>query len=142
MEAIVQKLTTLLNLMGLDDAKVVVDEEHRKVSLYINDGFVQENLAQVLPAFEHLMNLILKHDGFSQFVVDVNSYRKERERLIVELARAAARKAVATKQEIELPPMNSYERRLVHVEITTHPELTTESMGVGKDRHVVIKRVG
>ena len=37
--------------------------------------------------------------------------------------------------------MNAYERRLVHVEISTHPDLRTESVGVGKDRHIVIQLI-
>jgi len=73
--------------------------------------------------------------------VDLNYYRKERERLIAELARAAAKKASITKEEVALPPMNAYERRLVHVELTTHPELKTESIGVGRERHVIIKQL-
>ena len=74
-------------------------------------------------------------------VVDLNYYRKERERLIAELARAAAKKATVTREEVELPPMNAYERRLVHLEITTHPDLKTESAGIGKERHVIIKHL-
>lgn len=96
-----------------------------------------------MSALDHLVNRIIYRgedgSGEAPYVVDVNYYRRERERLIVELARAAARKAVATKTQIELPPMNGYERRLVHVEITTHQELKTESVGLGKDRHIIIR---
>jgi len=37
--------------------------------------------------------------------------------------------------------MNSYERRLVHMEIASNPDLKTESVGIGKTRHVVIKPI-
>jgi predicted RNA-binding protein Jag len=37
--------------------------------------------------------------------------------------------------------MNSYERRIVHVELAIHPEVTTESMGVGKERYVIVKPI-
>ena len=38
--------------------------------------------------------------------------------------------------------MNSYERRLVHVELAIHPDVTTESIGAGKNRYVIIKPIG
>ena len=43
--------------------------------------------------------------------------------------------------EVSLDPMNSYERRLVHNIINEYSNLTTESYGEGKDRHVVIKYI-
>jgi predicted RNA-binding protein Jag len=141
MDKFMEKLNNLLNLMNFNEVKVTVDEEHRKISVFIDDKLVQESLATFLPALEQLVNLMLKKDGLPSYVVDVNYYRKERERLILELARAAAHKAMITKVDVELPPMNAYERRLVHMEITTHPDLKTESAGLAKDRHIVIKHV-
>ena len=38
--------------------------------------------------------------------------------------------------------MNSYERRLVHTALAIHPDVTTESVGEGKERYVVIKPIG
>ena len=121
--------------------KVTADEEHRKVSIVIDDEVVQENLSSVIEALDHIFNLMLRKEGKPTFIIDLNYYRKERERLIGELARAAAHKAMVTKQDVELPPMNAYERRLVHMEITTHPSLKTESVGLGKERHIVIKHL-
>lgn len=46
-----------------------------------------------------------------------------------------------TKSEIALPAMNAYERRLVHVEISTRPDLKTESVGMGKERHIIIQLI-
>lgn len=131
----------LLSLMGFTEVRVEVEEEHKKIGIVIGDGLTREEVGLMLPSLEHVVNLITRHEKLPPYVVDVNYYRKERERLIAELARAAARKAVATKTQVELPPMNGYERRLVHVEIATHPELTTESVGTGKERRVIIKRV-
>lgn len=141
MERSMEKVKTLLSLMGFNEVRVEVEEEHKKIGIVIGDGLTREEVGLILPSLEHIVNLITRQEKLPPYVVDVNYYRKERERLIAELARAAARKAVATKAEVELPPMNGYERRLVHVEIATHPELTTESVGTGKERRVIIKRV-
>src|SRR6185295_16804276 len=87
----------------------------------------------------HLIQLVARKQGAQPVFLDINNYRREREHLIVELARATARKAVATKTEIPLPAMNSYERRLAHMELAAHPEVTTESVGRGRSRYVIVK---
>jgi len=140
MERVIQKLKTLLEIMGFNEARVNFDETHRKISIFIEDEIIRKQIPNILPAFDCLVNLIARQEGENSVIVDLNYYRKERERLIIELARAAARKALATQTPIELPPMNAYERRLVHMEITTHPDLTTESIGQGKERRVVVKK--
>ena len=141
MERVKENVIKIIELMGLPEPQVSIDEEHKKISLLIDDNVIYNNIPVFLPALEHVCGLILRKYDFPVFVIDVNYYRKERERIIAELARAAAKKATITKTNIELPPMNSYERRLIHTEITLHPELTTESMGEGKERRVVIKRI-
>ena len=144
MEEILKKIEELIRLMGFNkkDVKVGADEEHRKISLKINDEVVQGKVTpQIMSAFNLLINQILRKHNESHCVVDLNYYHKERERLIIELARAAAKKAIMTKENIELPTMNSYERRIVHVEIATHPELETESIDQKERRRVVIKHL-
>ncbi len=141
MEHLTEHIQKTLELMGFGDATVNIDHENRRVSIVVDDNLVRDQVASVLSALDHLFNLILHKEKSPSYVIDLNYYRRERERLIIELARATARKAMATKTEIELPPMNAYERRLVHVEIATHPELKTESSGDGKDRHVIIKHI-
>lgn len=141
MDTVRENLTKILTLMGIADPQISIDEEHKKVSIIVDDKAVYANLPVLLPAFEHLSSIIFKKHNLPPFILDINYYRKERERLIADLARAAAKKAMVTKSNVELPPMNSYERMLVHTEITLHPELTTESTGDGKERRVVIKRI-
>lgn len=139
MTEIVQKTETLLKLMGFEKIRIDFDEAHSKLSIFVDDEVLSSRVASALPAIEHILNLMVKSN--KSLIVDLNYYRKERERLITELARAAAKKATLTKKEVELPPMNAYERRLVHLELTTHPQLKTESIGVGKERRVVIKHL-
>jgi spoIIIJ-associated protein len=136
-----EKVQNLLELMGFSRAEVTVDDEHRKILIIVDDELIRANMAVVLPAIEHLVNLMIHKENLPIYIVDINYYRRERERLIVELAKAAAKKAVITKSEVSLPAMNAYERRLVHVEISTHPDLKTESVGIGKDRHIVIQLI-
>jgi predicted RNA-binding protein Jag len=141
MQELFEKVKKIVELGGFQGVETHIDEEHRKISFMIEDRVVSENVTTFLPALDHLLGLIFRKEKQNPFVIDVNYYRKERERLISELARAAAKKAIITKQDVELPSMNGYERRLVHMEIATHPELRTESTGEGKERRVVIRRI-
>lgn len=131
----------LIEAMGFADYKLEIDEEHRHGSVYLFDGeqIVKDNLPTLVESLNHLFQLIAQRHNEEAIYLDINNYRKEREKLITELARAAARKVVATKKEMTLPAMNSYERRIVHVELAAHPEVKTESQGTGKERSVIIK---
>ena len=129
MEQIQEKIKTILELMGLRNARITLDESYRKISIFIDDEFIQSQVERILPALDHVCNLLLRKDNLPSYVVDLNLYRKERERLITELARAAAHKAAVRKESVELPPMNAYERRIVHMELADKPDLVTESIG-------------
>ncbi len=134
------KTEELFKHLGLQ-SEIMSDPERRRLSVMVDGREIRENIASVLPALDHLVNLMVRKDTRELLIVDLNHYRKERERLIVDLARAAAHRAMVTKEDVELPPMNAYERRLVHVEIQSHPELRTESVGTGKARRTFIRRI-
>ncbi len=141
MEQIQEKIKKIVELMGFRGARVTQDDNYRKISVVIDDDLIQSQIERVLPALDHICNLMLRKEELPSYVVDLNFYRKERERLIVELARAAAHKAALRKESVELPPMNAYERRIVHMELADKPDLVTESIGDSKDRRVVVKRI-
>ncbi|MDP1689312.1 MAG: R3H domain-containing nucleic acid-binding protein [bacterium] len=134
----------LIEFMAFEEAEVKCDEETRKISIFINDPvtpFLKKNLGQYVQDFSLLTHLIAKKLNEPLFFIDINNYRVERERIIHEFAKAAAKKVMATKEPIPLPPMNAYERRLVHTTLAVHPEVKTESVGEGRERHIVIALV-
>ncbi len=140
MEQLKQTIQQILEKIGFKDFSIEIDSENRKISILINDGeWLKEWLPKLVSEFNYLVNLIYKKTSQESVFVDINNYRKERERLIVELAKAAARKALMTKEEIKLPAMNAYERRLIHVELSTRPDVKTESIGSGLERGVIVK---
>lgn len=128
--------------MGFNDHSLSYDLESQRITIFIpeeNEWF-KEFLPDFIFSLERLATTMVKKTNDDEAVfLDINNYRRERESVILEMAKAAARKAVATKEKIALPPMNAYERRLVHLEISSRPDLTTESHGLGKDRYVVVK---
>ncbi len=140
LETIVKKI---IGLMGFKDFKVEINEADKRGVIFITEDYdlIKNNAANLVESLNHLVWQIAKEHEFPVVHFDINNYRQEREKIITELAKAAAKKAAITKQEVSLPPMNAYERRLVHVELATHPDVATESIGAGPSRYVVIKPI-
>lgn len=136
-------ITNIVERLGFVDYRIEVRQDRKRLSLFIydNPNLIRENLLGMVEALNHLLRMIAKKENLDPIFLDINNYRQEREGLIAELARAAAKKVLQTKEEIQLPLMNSYERRLVHVELAVHPEVTTESVGVGRGRYVIVKPI-
>lgn len=129
--------------MGFRDYHLEIDAKEGRGSLFIyeDNAFIKENLPVIVESMNHIIQMVAKKNQANAFFLDINNYRRDRENIITELARAAAKRVAATKEKISLPAMNSYERRLVHVELAIHPDVTTESIGAGKDRYVIIKPI-
>lgn len=71
--------------------------------------------------------------------LDISNYKVKKLKNIERLVRGIAEDVEASQITVSLDPMNSYERRLVHTLVSEYPNLVTESVGEGKDRHVTIK---
>lgn len=141
MESLKKTIEQVLKPTGLDFS-VEADVEGKRISIFfLDEGLVERFLPELMRDMDHLVRLMSKKMQLDRVVVDVNNYKKERERIITELAKAAARKALMEKKEITLPAMNAYERRLVHVELATRPDIKTESIGEGESRQVIIKPI-
>jgi len=134
---------TIVDLVGFSDYRLDVKPEERRGSLFIyeNQNLLQQQLPMLVEAMNHLLQMVARKNQTEAIFLDINNYRHDRENLIGELARAAAKKATATKTDVSLPAMNSYERRLVHMALAIHPEVRTESAGEGKERYVIVKPI-
>ncbi len=136
-------INNLIKKMGFNDFSVNFDKEHGHCSVFIHEdeNLLKEQIQVFVENINKIIKLIADKNNTKSIFVDINNYRKKREELIIELARAAAKKAITTKEEVSLPPMNSYERRLAHIELMSHPEVSTESQGKGKNRFVIVKPI-
>ncbi len=74
-----------------------------------------------------------------KMTIDVNDYKEKKQEQLVRLAKKIAKEVGKTKIEAKLDPMNSYERRLIHNELSSHKYVTTESRGEEPNRYIVIK---
>jgi predicted RNA-binding protein Jag len=134
------KIKKMVELMGLTSVSVEVDSETKRVSVLAGEEeWLKKFLPDLVESLKYLINVMARKEGAETYFVDVNNYRKDRERLIAELAKAAAQKVANTKTEVRLPAMNSYERRIVHTELSMRPDVKTESSGEGRERCVVVR---
>lgn len=136
-------INELIKKMGFKNFNFDFNAERQQGLLFIyeNENFIKENLPALIENINKIVQLVAKKHNIKPIFVDINNYKKEREKLIIELVKAAARRAALNKEEIHLPPMNSYERRIAHLQLISNPEVTTESRGKGKNRFVVIKPI-
>lgn len=140
MQRLKEVINQLMPMFGFREARVDFDEHNRRIAVFIDDEIITpKKVAEMIMPFNRIFGLIAKKFDEGPVVVDINNYQKEREKLIIELARAGAKKAVTTKSDVVLPPMNAYERRLVHTELAMRPDVKTESIGQGAARQVVVK---
>ncbi len=73
------------------------------------------------------------------FFVDVNDYHDRLVKDLQDKANILAGRARSFKTNVEMDPMSSYERMIIHNLFQDVSDITTESIGVGSKRRVVIK---
>jgi spoIIIJ-associated protein len=97
---------------------------------------------QNLQALEHLVRtMFLKTEENKDLAlfVDVNDYKKSRAEHVATLAREAVQRVRNTQRAEALTPMTPYERRIVHMELASVSDITTESIGQEPARRIVVK---
>ena len=72
-------------------------------------------------------------------LLDINDYKSDRYRKVVSIAKRVAGEVSKTKQDATLEPMPSDERRAIHNALGDYRNVTTESVGSGRDRQIVIR---
>jgi len=73
------------------------------------------------------------------FLIDVNEYRGKQIKDLQAKALMMAERARSFQYDVELSPMSSYERLIIHTTLQNEPNVKTESQGEGRNRRVVIK---
>lgn len=135
-----QYVRELLDLIGLAEASLEADLEGRKGSIRVEGlELDQRELQEVVEALNHVVARYADRTKVPSAFFDINGYRAAREELIGKIAVAAAEKVRRTGSRVELPSMNSYERRLVHALIGDVEGVRSESVGMGKERRVTVQ---
>lgn len=132
-----------LERFGVENGQVKVDEQDGKTVLSLTVGDAGNILigrdGKNLAALQHILTKALIHQGHDQKVVlDVEDYRARREDKLRDQAQSAIHAVRRDREIIELGPMNSYERRIIHLEVRKHDDVDSRSVGRGQFKTVEI----
>lgn len=102
---------------------------------------------EALTALNHLVRRIVEKKQTDtaiseSFLIDINDFQKKKVEAVQAVAHMMSERARYFKSSVEVDPMSAFERRIVHEFLSGATDLTTESIGVGPARRVVIKYVG
>ena len=76
--------------------------------------------------------------NFSKISINIGNYRQRREVTLKEIARKTAGKVKKYGRSIALDPMNPFERRIIHTEVSEIEDVVSYSVGADADRKVII----
>lgn len=145
-------LETMLDKMGVaasvafDTEAVVQEAERASPPLIFNVegddlGLLIGRRGQTLACLQYIVRIMVAQAIKAPtpvIVIDVNDYKQRRYQTLQALARRLAEQVAATGNPFPLEPMPAYERRIIHLALADHPDVTTESIGVDEARRVVI----
>jgi spoIIIJ-associated protein len=134
-------------LLDICDFDGDIDIEVRSGRSYISVDAAGEGSLRALSkpdtvnALQELTRIAVqtKTGEFSRLILDIGGSRQTREAELGAMVERAVERLGEGAEAASLPPMSSYERKLVH-DIVSARGLVSESEGEGRDRHTVIKR--
>lgn len=126
------------------DCEILVQNETYQVTLVSDQNAILIGKeGRTLNALQLLIKQAIKKETQLNLKLnlDASNYKLKKLKGLERQIKIIAKEVLESRIDVSLDPMNSYERRLVHSIIGEYQHLTTESIGEGKDRHVIIKYV-
>ncbi|MEE9521073.1 MAG: RNA-binding cell elongation regulator Jag/EloR [Dehalococcoidales bacterium] len=104
-------------------------------------GILIGRRGQTLASLQYIVRLIVGNQtqAWLPITVDVEGYKQRRYERLQALAWRLAEQVKTRGTPFTLEPMMAYERRIIHLALVDHPDVTTESIGEGESRRVVIR---
>lgn len=148
-QEIIVTIEDFLKKLTIDfDSIEVKDNGINKIFLInTNDaGILIGNRGENLDALGYLIRRVVEKntkpdEEREMFIVDVNNYQTKKLQEFTDSLKISAERVRLFKQDVELSPMTSYERMIVHTTFSKDPEIKTESEGEDKFRKVVLKYI-
>jgi len=103
-------------------------------------GILIGRRGQTLACLQYIVRLIIAHQTktWVPIIIDVEGYRQRRYEALQALAWRMAEQVKVKGTPFTLESMPAYERRIIHLTLADHADVTTESIGEGEARKVVI----
>ena len=136
-------LEDMLSFLGLN-TEVHATHDDDVIQLNIPstqmNGFLIGQHGDNMRSMQFLVSSALKNQGYAymRVNVDVAGYKQQRASRLADTAEAWIKKVQETGEPMELKPMNAADRRVIH-KLAGDLGLSTESVGEGRDRHIVLK---
>lgn len=144
-------LETLLSMMGVTGSvvpqphRVAEGEEEDTAPIAFNVtgddlGILIGRRGQTLSCLQYIVKLMVGHQTktWAPIIIDVEGYKQRRYEALQALALRIAEQVKDGEAPFTLEPMPAYERRIIHITLADDPDVTTESIGEGPSRKVVI----
>ena len=144
LEALLKKIGVAASVVAQAREVVVEGEAPAPVLFDIEGddlGILIGRRGQTLACMQFILRLIVGHQTktWLPIVVDVEGYKQGRFEKLQALACHLAEQVKDRREPFTLEPMPAYERRVIHLALADHPDVTTESVGLGEARKVVIR---
>jgi spoIIIJ-associated protein len=137
-------LENLIKYLGIE-AEIYISPESEELPLTLNIdgddlGVLIGRHGQALTSLQYILRLIVAErlKTWTAVNIDVAGYKKRRYESLRNLALRLADQVKASRRSINLEPMPADERRVIHMALSDHLDVTTQSTGVGDERKVVI----
>ncbi len=103
-------------------------------------GILIGRRGQTLSCLQYLVRIIIGQQKkvWLPIVIDVEGYKQRRCNALQTMALRVAEQVTQKKERFALEPMPAFDRRIIHLALVDHPDVTTESSGEGEARRVVI----
>ncbi|HEX8248717.1 MAG TPA: R3H domain-containing nucleic acid-binding protein [Pyrinomonadaceae bacterium] len=103
--------------------------------------FLLNESAELLDALEVLLFQIFGKDidRTERFICDADGFRQTRKAELQAMARFAAQNVRKSGNSFTFGKLNSTERRIIHLTLQSETDLTTESIGEGRDRRLRVQ---
>lgn len=127
----------------LDEIVYSVKVQDQKLNVFIegkNLNYLIGYRGEVLNAFQSILSSVVNRglDNRCRVVVDIEGYRKKREKTLEELAEKIAKTVMKTNKAVTLEPMSAFERKVIHSKLQNHPKVKTYSVGEEPYRKIII----
>lgn len=134
----------LLSFFGLNVDVYATNSDDEVVELHVPsthlNGFLIGHNGETVRSLQFMVSSALKNQGYeiSRVNVDVADYKKARADRLAQTAEEWMKQVQESGEDMALKPMNAADRRTVH-KLAGEYGLATESVGEGRDRHIVLK---
>lgn len=136
----------VLSFFGLNtDVRATTNEDEDIIEIHVPsthlNGFLIGQRGDTIRAFQFMTSNALRNNGFihNRVHVDVADYKKQQAERLAEKAQEWIDRVKETGESMDLRPMNAADRRTVH-KVASENGLVTESIGEGRDRHIVLRK--